>query len=282
MSRVSPVWLVLIGIFSVQFGAGVAKMLFGPVSPTAMVWLRLVTSSLIFCLLARPRLKGQSRADWLTVLGFGTSLGLMNWSIYQSFAQIPIGVAVTLEFVGPLCLAVSGSRRWVDLVWVVLAAAGVAMLGLQPGNLTWAGVGFALLAGVAWASYILLSAQTGRRWEGLEGLAVASVVAALLLTPATLALYSHQLGNGRVLGLGAMVGLLSSVIPYSCELVALRRMRPAVFSILMSLEPAVGALAGLVVLHEWLRPLQIAAMGCVVAASIGATRTAEKEEASQT
>lgn len=282
MSRISPVWLVLIGIFSVQFGAGVAKMLFGPVSPTAMVWLRLVTSSLIFCLISRPSLRGRSRGDWLTVIAFGISLASMNWAIYQSFAQIPIGIAVTLEFVGPLCLAVSGSRRLVDLVWVVLAAIGVALLGLQPGNLTAPGVGFALLAGVAWAAYILLSAQTGRRWAGIQGLAVASVVAALLLTPATLLLHRGELLDGRVLGLGALVGLLSSVIPYSCELVALRHMRPAVFSILMSLEPAVGALAGLVVLHEWLRPLQWAAMGCVVVASIGATRTAEKEEASQT
>ena len=124
MSRVPPVWLVLIGIFSVQFGAGIAKMLFGTVAPTAMVWLRLVTSSLIFCLLARPRLGGHSRQDWWTVIAFGVSLGLMNWSIYQSFAQIPIGIAVTLEFVGPLCLAVSGSRRTADLIWVALARPG--------------------------------------------------------------------------------------------------------------------------------------------------------------
>lgn len=275
MTRISPVWLVLIGIFSVQFGAGIAKMLFDQVSPTAMVWLRLVTSSLIFCLLARPRLSGHSRTDWLVVLGFGLSLGLMNWSIYQSFSQIPIGMAVTLEFVGPLCLAVAGSRQLRDLVWVLLAGAGVALLGLQPGNLTWSGIGFALLAGLAWAAYILLSAQTGRRWPGLDGLALASVVATLLLTPAALGRYGQLLQDGRVLLLGALVGLLSSVIPYSCELVALRRMRPAVFSILMSLEPAVGALAGLVVLHEWLRPLQWLAMGCVVAASIGSTRNSK-------
>lgn len=281
MSRIPPVWLVLIGIFSVQFGAGIAKMLFGSVSPTAMVWLRLVTSSLIFCLLARPRLGGHSRQDWWTVIAFGISLALMNWSIYQSFAQIPIGIAVTLEFVGPLCLAVSGSRRTADLIWVALAAGGVAMLGLQPGSLTGPGVGFALLAGVSWAAYILLSARTGKRWPGLDGLAMASVVAAVLLTPATLWSYRAQLQDGRVLALGALVGVLSSVIPYSCELVALRRMRPAVFSILMSLEPAVGALAGLVVLHEWLRPLQWLALGCVVAASIGATRS-EKEEAPRT
>lgn len=269
--KVSPVWLVLIGILSVQFGAGMAKSLFHVVSPAVIVWLRLSTSALIFFLWARPQLGGRSRADWLTVALFGTSLALMNWSIYQSFARIPIGMAVTLEFVGPLCLAVWGSRRLRDLIWVGLAALGVALLGLQPGNLTWAGMGFALLAGAAWVAYILLSAQTGRRWPGLSGLAVASLMAALLTTPAALMFHAGEFGDPRVLGLGALVGLLSSVIPYSCELVALRTMRPAVFSVLMSLEPAAGALAGLMMLNETLRPLQLVAMACVVVASLGAT-----------
>lgn len=247
-------------------------MLFGQVSPTTVVWLRLVTSSLFFLLLARPRVRGRSGRDWLTVLAFGVSLALMNWSIYQSFARIPIGLAVTLEFVGPLCLAVRGSRQWRDFAWVALAALGVALLGLQPGHLSWAGAGFALLAGAAWAAYILLSAETGRRWAGLEGLAVASVLAALLLSPAVVFLLGGL--TSKIVVTGALVGLLSSVIPYSCELVALRSLRPAVFSILMSLEPAAGALAGWVVLHEVLRPLQILAMLCVVVASIGATNWA--------
>src|SRR4051794_37214676 len=197
----------------------------------------------------------------------------MNWSIYQSFARIPIGLAVTLEFVGPLSLAVLGSRRARDLLWVGLAGLGVLLLGLRPGDLTWAGVAFALLAGGSWAAYILLSAQTGRRWQGVDGLAVASVVAALLLTPVALGRYADQLGDARILLLGALVGLLSSVIPYTCELVALRSLRPAVFSILMSLEPAVAALVGLVVLGEVLGPLQLLAMACVVVASVGATRS---------
>jgi inner membrane transporter RhtA len=202
---------------------------------------------------------------------FGTSLAVMNWSIYQSFARIPIGMAVTLEFIGPLCLAIWGSRRPRDFLWAGLAAVGVALLGLQPGNLTWSGVAFALLAGAAWVAYILLSAQTGRRWPGLDGLALASLVAALLTTPAALGFHRSEFGEIRVLGLGSLVGLLSSVIPYSCELVALRSLRPAVFSILMSLEPAAGALAGLAVLHELLRPLQLLAMVCVIVASLGAT-----------
>jgi inner membrane transporter RhtA len=271
--RVSPIWLVLVGILSVQFGAGVAKTLFDEVAPTTIVWLRLVTSAIVLLAIARPALRGRTGRDWLVVVAFGLVLGLMNWSIYQSFARIPIGLAVTIEFVGPLTLAVLGSRKVQDLLWVALAGLGVLLLGLQPGDLTWAGVGFALLAGASWAAYILLSAQTGRRWQGVDGLAVASVVATLLLTPLALGRYADQLGDGRILVLGALVGLLSSVIPYTSELVALRTLRPAVFSILMSLEPAAAALAGLIVVHELLATLQLLAMACVVAASVGATRS---------
>jgi inner membrane transporter RhtA len=271
--RVSPVWLVLLGILSVQFGAAVAKTLFDEASPTTIVWLRLVTSAVVLLAIARPALRGRTRQDWLVVVSFGLVLGLMNWSIYQSFARIPIGLAVTLEFVGPLTLAVLGSRRLRDLVWVGLAGLGVLLLGLEPGDLTWAGVGFALLAAACWAAYILLSARTGRRWQGVDGLAVASLVATLLLTPVTLGRYADQLTDGRILLLGAMVGLLSSVIPYTCELIALRSLSPAVFSILMSLEPAAATLAALIVLQERLGAVQLLAMACVVVASVGATRT---------
>ena len=271
--RVSPVWLVLGGILSVQFGAGIAKTLFDEVAPTTIVWLRLATSAVVLLAIARPALRGRTRRDWRVAVAFGLTLGLMNWSIYQSFARIPIGLAVTLEFVGPLTLAVLGSRRARDLIWVGLAGLGVLLLGLQPGDLTWAGVGFALLAGGCWAAYILLAAQTGRRWQGIDGLAIASVVATLLLTPLTLGRYADQLADSRILVIGALVGLLSSVIPYTCELVALRTMRPAVFSILMSLEPAAAALAGFVVLEELLEPVQLVAMACVVVASVGATRS---------
>jgi inner membrane transporter RhtA len=271
--RVSPVWLVLGGILSVQFGAAIAKTLFDEVSPTTIVWLRLATSTVVLLAIARPSLRGRTELEWRVVVAFGLVLGLMNWSIYQSFARIPIGLAVTLEFVGPLTLAVVGSRRPRDLVWVGLAGLGVLLLGLQPADLTWAGVFFALLAGASWAAYILLSAQTGRRWPGVDGLAVASLVATLMLSPLALGRYADQLADGRIIVLGALVGLLSSVIPYTCELIALRTLRPAVFSILMSLEPAAAALAGLVVVHEVLGPVQLLAMACVVVASVGATRS---------
>jgi inner membrane transporter RhtA len=267
-----PVWLVLAGILSVQFGNGLAKTVFDEVSPTTIVWLRLLASALILLAIARPALRGRSREDWLVVAAFGLSLGLMNWSIYQSLQRIPIGLAVTLEFVGPLTLAVLGSRRPRDLVWVGFAAVGVVLLGFEPGELNPAGVAFALLAGAAWAAYILLSAQTGRRWPGLDGLALASVVAMALLAPLALGRYAEELVDSRILLIGVLVGLLSSVIPYGCELVALRTLPPATFSILMSLEPAAAALAGLIVLGEVLTAVQLLAMACVVVASIGATR----------
>jgi inner membrane transporter RhtA len=271
--RISPIWLVLVGIASVQLGAGIAKTLFDEVDPETIVWLRLVTSAVVLTLIVRPALRGRSGSDWVVVLGFGATLGLMNWAIYQSFARIPLGIAVTIEFIGPLALAVIGSRRARDLAWVALAAVGVALLGLERADLNVAGVLFALLAGASWAAYILLSAQTGRRWQGLDGLAMASVVATLLLTPVVAGTGGGGLDDGRILLLGALVGLLSSVVPYSCEMAALRTLPPSVFSILMSLEPAAAALAGMLVVGEFLTGVQWVAVVCVVIASIGATRS---------
>jgi inner membrane transporter RhtA len=272
-TQLGPVGLVLVGILSVQLGAAIAKGLFGEISPTAMVWLRLVTSAVVLAAVTRPRVVGRSRRDWVVVLGFGASLATMNWAIYQSFSRIPLGIAVTIEFVGPLTLAVLGSRRARDLAWVVLAGLGVALLGFQRSGLDLLGVAYALLAGAAWASYILLSASTGRRWPGLDGLAVASVAAATAMTLPALLSAGGSRWDARVLLLGTLVGVLSSVIPYSCELIALRSLRPAVFGILMSMEPAAAALAAIVVLHEHLSPLQWLAIGCVVVASVGATRS---------
>jgi inner membrane transporter RhtA len=272
-NRIPAVWLVIAGIVSVQVGATIAKGLFDLVPPTAMVWLRLITSAVILLLVARPRLTGHSGRDWLIVLGFGVSLLVMNWAIYQSFARIPLGIAVTIEFLGPLTVAVIGSRRLTDLIWVALAGMGVALLGLSRATLTLAGVGFALLAALGWAFYILLSAQTGRRWPGISGIAIASMVGAIVLAPPAIVEAGRQMLNPTILALGFAIGLLSSVIPYSFELIALRRIPPRVFSILMSLEPAAAALAAMIVLGEFLSLVQWLAMGCVVVASIGASRT---------
>jgi inner membrane transporter RhtA len=266
------VWLVVFGICSVQLGAAIAKNVFDDAAPMTLVWLRLATSAVVLGAVVRPTLRGRTAADWRVAVAFGVVLGTMNWAIYESFARIPLGIAVTIVFLGPLGLAVAGSRRARDLIWVVLAAAGVGLLGVERGDLTVAGVAFAMLAGAGWVAYILLSAGTGRRWPGLDGLTVASVVATIGMAPFLAAFSGHGLGDPHVVALGALVGLLSSVIPYSCEITALRTIRPSVFGILMSLEPAAAALAGIVIVHELLSAVQWLAVACVVVASVGATR----------
>jgi inner membrane transporter RhtA len=271
--------LVLIGMLSVQFGAAVSKGLFDEIPPVGMVLLRLATSSLILLALARPRLGGRTVVDWRPVLALGLALGAMNWSFYESFARIPLGVAVTIEFVGPLAVAAVGRRRPRDLVWVGLAALGVVLFGAGPTKVDALGFGLALLAGGCWALYIVSTAATGRRWAGVEGLAVASTVATLVIAPFAVATAGARLLEPRLLVLGALVGLLSSVIPYSLEMVALRTLPPRVFGILMSLEPAIAALVAAVLLREWLTPLQLLAMACVTAASVGAARTTSAPDA---
>ena len=277
--RLSPVWLVLVGILSVQFGAVVSKGLFGEIPPVGMVFLRLITSSLILLAFARPRLRGRTVSDWWPVLALGFALAAMNWAIYESFARIPLGVAVTIEFVGPLLLAAVGSRRpatWCGWAWPPSASPCSAS---APPRSTPLGFGLALIAGGCWALYIVSTAATGRRWAGVDGLAVASTIATLAIAPFAVVAAGERLLEPRLLVLGALVGLLSSVIPYSLEMVALRTLPPRVFGILMSLEPAAAALAAAVVLREWLTPLQLLAMACVTAASVGAARTESAPEA---
>ncbi|WP_344100249.1 EamA family transporter [Nocardiopsis rhodophaea] len=264
--------MILIGILSVQAGAGIAKNLFAVLPPSTVVWLRLLTSAVLLTVVARPALRGRTRADWLVVLGFGMALAGMNWAIYQAIARIPLGIAVTVEFLGPLALALIGSRRALDLVWVVLAGTGVVLLGRGDGAIDLAGLAFALLAAGAWACYILLSAATGRRFTGTSGLAIASLAGVVLLSPAAVAAGGTALLDPRLLLLGLAVGVLSSVVPYSLEMHALRRMPPRVFGILMSLQPAAAALIGLVLLGELLSVWQWIAVACVVGASAGATR----------
>jgi inner membrane transporter RhtA len=270
--RLSPVWLVLVGILSVQFGAVVSKSLFGEIPPVGMVFLRLATSSLILLAFARPRLRGRSKRDWRPVLALGFALAAMNWAFYESFARIPLGVAVAIEFVGPLLVAAVGSRRPRDLVWVGLAAVGIVLFGAGPTKVDAVGFALALFAGGCWALYIVSTAATGRRWAGVEGLAVASTIATLAIAPFAVMTAGERLLDLRLLALGALVGLLSSVVPYGLEMVALRTLPPRIFGILMSLEPAAGALVAAVLLSEWLTPLQLLAMACVTAASVGAAR----------
>ncbi len=278
-SWLSPVWLVLGAIVSVQVGAAFAKSLFVLTAPTAVAWLRMAVAALVFWVFARPRLRGRTWVEWRVVLGYGVALATMNWAIYQSFARIPIGLAVTIEFLGPLAVALIGSRRARDLLWVALAAIGVILLGVFPATVDWIGIGFALLAGAAWAGYIVLSGPTGRYWEGVTGVSVGSLVGALVfLVPGVLA-GGASMWSWPVLGLAAAVGVLSSVIPYGLEMVARRSIPAGVFGILMSLEPAVAALAALVVLGEQLSVVEIVAMACVIVASVGSTRALAKAPA---
>ena len=242
--------------------------------------LRLATSTIVLVLVSRTllRLNARSwrRADLVVAAAFGLTMAIMNYSIYESFSRIPLGIAVTIEFLGPLSVAVAFSRRWLDLLWVALAAAGVVLLmGDDSGTVTAVGVGFALLAAAAWAGYILLSAETGRRFPGSSGLAVASAVATLLVLPLGISTGGVDLLRPEVLLIGAAIGLLSSVIPYSFELEALRRMSAKVFGILMSLEPVAAAMVGLIVLGEVLDAREWTAIGCVVVACLGATRFQE-------
>jgi inner membrane transporter RhtA len=272
------VWLVLIGIVSVQFGAAVSKGQFAEIPPVGMVLLRLASSSLILIVLARPRLVGRTAADWRPVLALGFVLAAMNWAFYESFARIPLGAAVTIEFVGPLVLAALGSRRPRDFAWVGLAGIGIALFGAGPAKVELGGILLALLAGGCWALYILSAAATGRRWAGIEGLAVSSTIASILIAPIAILRAGPRLLEPHLLLRGALVGLLSSVIPYSLEMIALRTLSPRVFGILMSLEPAFAALAAALLLREWLTPPQLLAMACVTAASVGAARTATAME----
>ncbi len=273
VGAVPPSWLVLAGIVSVQIGAAVAKGLFDEVPPTVVVWLRLATSAVVLLFFVRRWPRGLGVRGWLPALGLGVSLCTMNWAIYQSFARIPLGMAVTIEFLGPLAVAIAGSRRPRDLIWAGLAALGVAVLGFSPSQPSWTGIGFALVAGMGWAAYILLTARTGQVWPGVSGLVVASAIGTAVLGPPAVALGGHALLDPHVVVLGIVVGLLSSAVPYSLEMVALRRIPARIFGILMSLEPGVAAVAALVLLGEVLTPGQWFAIACVVVASVGATRT---------
>jgi inner membrane transporter RhtA len=269
----SPVWLVIGAIVSVQVGAAFAKSLFELAPPTAIAWLRMAVAAVVLMLVARPRLTGRSWAEWRVVIGYGIALATMNWAIYMSFARIPLGLAVTIEFLGPLALALVGSRRALDLVWVALAGIGVALLGVFPVTVDWIGVGFALLAGAGWAAYILLGRRTGVSWSGVTGVSMGAVVGATVFLIPGIVTGGSALLQPKVLLLGAAVAIMSSVIPYGLEMVALRSISPGVFGILMSLEPAAAALAALVILGEQLGWVEIVAMTCVIVASAGATRT---------
>jgi inner membrane transporter RhtA len=276
MGGVPPTALVLLGIVSVQVGAALAKQLFAVAGAAGTVTLRLVVAAVVLVAIWRPSLR-MDRRTLAVVLTYGVVLAAMNLCFYFALERIPLGAAVTIEFLGPLAVAVAGSRRWLDGVWVLLAGVGVVLLTRVQGGLALSGVLFALAAGACWAAYILVTAKLGSKTTDGKGLALAMVVGSAVALPFGVSSAGTAMLEPVVLAAALVVALMSSVIPYSLELEALRRMPPRVFGILMSLEPAVAAVAGLVLLGEHLKPAQWVAVCCVVVASVGATRSARPE-----
>jgi inner membrane transporter RhtA len=277
LSRAPSPLLVLGGIASVQFGSAIAATLFSRVGPGGAVLLRLASATVVLLAVWRPGLKDHSRRELALAALFGLILAGMNLTFYHSIQRIPLGIAVTFEFVGPLAVAVAGSRRPVDFAWVALAGGGILALthggthGLDP-----LGVVLALTAGVLWGSYILVNARLGQAFSDGSGLALAMAVATFLALPVGLAEGGSKLLGGHALLLGCAVGMLSSAIPYSFELEALRRIATGVFGVLMSIEPAMAALAGLIVLGQRLSAREAIGILLVVIASVGASRRARR------
>jgi inner membrane transporter RhtA len=267
--------LVMGAIASVQIGAAIATTLFDELGPAGTVLLRTGFAAVALLVLWRPRLRGRTSGALRDAVLFGLALAAMNLSFYAALDRIPLGIAVTFEFTGPFAVAVAASRRASDLLWVALAAGGIVLLspGIH-GSLDTMGTLLALLAGVFWAAYIVLAARVGRAFSGGQGLTIAMIVATLVLLPGGIVAGGGDLGHPGLLAAGLAVALLSSAIPYSLELEALRRLPKGTFGVLMSLEPAVAALVGLVALGQGLSANEVVAIGLVVAASAGALSAA--------
>ena len=270
-----PVALVLGGVVSVQAGAAVAFNLFDELGPAGTVLMRVGLAAAILAALWRPAVRGHSREALRDAALFGVTLAAMNLSFYAGLERVPLGIAVTLEFVGPLGVAVAGSRRALDLLWVALAGGGILLLSPDLGDgLDLAGAGFCLLAGAFWAGYIVMSERVGRAFEGGQGLALALVVATVLLLPGGIAQGGGDLLDPELLATGLALAVLSSAIPYSFELEALRYLPKGTFGVLMSLEPAAAAVVGFVALDQDLAATELLAIAMVVVASAGALRSA--------
>jgi inner membrane transporter RhtA len=268
-----PTSLVLLAIASTQLGSAIAKRLFQMLDPTGVVVLRLGFAAIVLLLLWRPGIKNSFRVHYRSLILFGLALSLMNLTFYLAIARIPLGVAVTLEFIGPLGVAIVNSRKLLDVLWIALAAGGIVLLAPIGGlELDPVGIALALLAGGFWAAYILLSAQVGRALPGGVGLALAMAVGAIVLLPVGIATSGPALLNLPLLLMGFGVALLSSAIPYSLELEALRFLPVQVFGVLLSLEPAAAALMGFIVLRETLSLRAILAILLVTIAAAGASK----------
>jgi len=268
---------VLFSILSVQGGAALAKGLFPVLGPAGTTSLRIGLSALVLLAVVRPRLRQVQPAQWRAVVPYGLALGLMNFLFYCALARIPLGLAVTLEFVGPLGLALVGARRWYEVAWAVLAGLGIALLAPWGGQGTDAiGMGFALAAGGCWAVYIVLGQRTAAVLPGPQAVAIGMVLAALPVVPFGVASGSLLLLTPHLLLLASLLALFSSILPFTLEMQALRALPARTFSILMSLEPVAAALSGWWLLGEQLATGQLLAVGCIVVASAGAAITARR------
>ena len=269
--------LVVLGLIFQDVGASVAVLLFPEVGPAGMVSLRLVFSAAILLAIARPNLLAISRRAWLMAVIFGISLGGMNLLFYEALSRVDLGATVTIEVLGPLVLSVIVARRASAWLWAVLAFAGVALLSLGSiGALDPVGVAFALAAAVSWAGYILASRKTGQVFAGLDGLAIAMAIGAIISLPFGIAQAGSTLLEPSILVRGLAVAICSSAIPYALELIALRRISAAAFSVLMALAPAIATGAGFFVLGQSITLVQGVGIALVISASIGAVRAASR------
>lgn len=275
VDAVPPQVLLLAGMCSVQFGSAFADQTFPQVGPGGVAFLRVLFTAIVLGAVVRPSLRGRTRREVALVLAYGITLAVMNWSFYEALHHLPLGVAVTVEFTGPLAVAVAGSRRALDALWVVLAAGGVVLLATRGSHagVHVTGVLLALIPAACWATYILLAKQVGASFGALEALAIGMIVGSFVVLPAGIVQGGAALLRPSVLGTCLAIAVLSSLVPYSLELVALRRMTTAAFGLLMSLEPAVAALAGLIILGQHFTLILVAALALVVVASIGTTVT---------
>jgi inner membrane transporter RhtA len=270
-----PVHVLVLGsISSVQIGAAWATTIFHQVGASGACLLRLASASVVLLAFGRPNILALSRRQWLSACALGLVLAGMNLTFYHAISRIPLGTAVTIEFIGPLLVALAGSRRLRDLIWAVLAAGGIVALchGFSNGANT-EGLVLAAVAGLFWAGYILLQAQLGKAFSDSSGLAVAMCVGAIVALPLGVGAGAGHLLVPATLAVGVAVGMLSSAIPYSLELKALRSLSTTTFGVLMSLEPAVAALAGAVVIGQAITPRDGLGIGLVCIASLGASLT---------
>jgi inner membrane transporter RhtA len=269
--KIPPVVAVLLAMLSVQGGAAIAKSIFPVLGAVTTASFRIGLSALFLFLMFRPRLLQLSPAQWRIVIPFGLSLGAMNLIFYLAIARIPVGLAVTLEFFGPLLLAVFSSRRSSDFIWIIIAAAGIVLIApWNAESIDLIGALLALIAGGFWAAYILLGANVSKIMNGNQAVTVGLIVASLLVIPFGFASPALQNFNpGLILALCA-IAILSSAIPFLLEMNALKVLPAQTFSILMSMEPAIAALSALIFLNEQLKGTEWLAIILVISASAGA------------